>query len=90
MKVPKDKIKVNIFCVDGSIVSGFVYVSEGLRLLDFMNHELTEFVVVTEAQFQGIKEVHSFKLLMALSKQKHIIILNKHSIKWIEEVGRSD
>ncbi|MDP2924307.1 MAG: hypothetical protein Q8O30_11435 [Candidatus Omnitrophota bacterium] len=85
MKIPKERVKVNIFCNDGTFVRGFVHISEGLRLLDFINHESATFVVVTEAEFQNLKEVHSFSLLMALSKRKSTIILNKSSIKWIEE-----
>lgn len=90
MKVPKDKIKVNIFCIDGTFVRGFLYISEGLRLLDFMNSEGAGFIVVTDAYFQNIKEIHSFQLLMAMNKRKSTVILNKAAIKWIEEVERSE
>jgi hypothetical protein len=90
MKIPKEKIKVNIFCVDGTFVKGFLYISEGLRLLDFMNSEGAGFIVVTEAEFQNLKEVHSFQLLMALNKGKSTVILNKSAIKWIEEVEKGE
>lgn len=89
MKVPKDKVKVTISCVDGTFVKGFVYVSEGLRLLDFMNSTDAGFIVVTDAAFQNIKEVHSFQLLMAMNKKKSVIVLNKSAIKWVEEAGKS-
>jgi hypothetical protein len=90
MKVPKEKVRVNIFCVDATVVKGYIYVSEGLRLLDFMNSENAGFVVVTEAEFQNIKEIHSFQLLTAMNKKKSTVILNKSAIKWIEEVGKGE
>jgi hypothetical protein len=71
-------------------VKGFLYISEGLRLLDFMNSEGAGFIVVTEAEFQNLKEVHSFQLLMALNKGKSTVILNKSAIKWIEEVEKGE
>ncbi|MCM8787398.1 MAG: hypothetical protein NC935_05015 [Candidatus Omnitrophica bacterium] len=84
MKIPKNKIKVNIVCIDGSFIRGFMHVAEGLRLLDFLNNTSENFIAVTEALYQNINEVHSFKLVFQLSKKKDIIFLNKNSIKWLE------
>jgi hypothetical protein len=86
MKVPKEKRKVNILCTDGSFVKGFVHIAEGLRVLDFFNDLNENFIVVTEAQFQNIKEVHSFQLVLDLNKKKGTVILSKAAIKWVEEI----
>lgn len=86
MKVPKEKHKVNIFCLDGSFVTGFVHVPEGLRVLDYMNEQKEQFLIVTEARFQNIREVRSFQLIAELQKKRGVVFLNKTSIKWVEEI----
>ena len=86
MRVEKEKHKVRIMCIDGSIVIGFVHVDPGLRIIDFVDDQKTRFIAVTNAEFQNIGQVHSFKLVMEMKKKKNTIILNKTSIRWIEEV----
>jgi len=85
MKVPKIKCKVCVFCIDGSFAKGYVYIDEGFRLIDYLNAMKGDFLVMTEAEFQNVKEVHSFQLLNFLTKKRATIFLNKQSIKWIEE-----
>ncbi|UCC94283.1 MAG: hypothetical protein JSW40_05590 [Candidatus Omnitrophota bacterium] len=88
MKVPTDKKKVNIFCSDNSFVTGIIHVPQGLRLLDHFNNANENFLVVTEAFFQNLREVHSFKLVKELKKQRSTVILYKSCIKWIEELKK--
>ena len=47
MRIEKEKRKVNIVCVDGSLVKGFVHMHPGLRLQDFINDSKKHFIVVT-------------------------------------------
>lgn len=86
MRVEKEKRKVNIICTDKSIVTGFVHIDPGLRIMDFINRVNEPFVIVTNAEFQNIGEVHAFKLYNELKKKRKTICLNKASIKWIEEL----
>ncbi|MDD5583519.1 MAG: hypothetical protein PHV55_00485 [Candidatus Omnitrophica bacterium] len=86
MKVPRVKHKVKIICTDGSFVTGFVHVAEGLRVLDFFNDQQLNFIAVTDATFQNLREVHSFKLVNDMYRKKETIFLNRESIKWVEEI----
>jgi spore coat polysaccharide biosynthesis predicted glycosyltransferase SpsG len=86
VKIEKRELKVNIICEDGSLVKGVVHIGPGERLLDFMNDEKEDFIPVTKAEFYNIKEVHSFRLFNEMSKKKPVVILNKLSIKLIEEI----
>ena len=61
MRVEKEKRKVNIVCSDKSVVTGFIHINPGQRVMDFINHE-ERFIVLTNAVFQNIGEIHAFKL----------------------------
>ena len=87
MKIEKEKHRVNIICRDGSVIKGFVHVDPGLRVIDFFNNPKTAFLAVTEAEFYNIEELKSFKLLSASTKKGEVVILNKTSIKLVEETG---
>jgi len=86
MKIPKERVKVRIICQDGSLLLGYIYIPEGLRILDFLNDKEEKFIIVTDCFFQNIAEVHSFKLINELTKKRGAIFLNKDAIKWIEEL----
>ncbi|MFH1875596.1 MAG: hypothetical protein ABH865_01730 [Candidatus Omnitrophota bacterium] len=86
MKIPREKHKVKIICTDGSFIIGFVHVAEGLRVLEFFNDIKGNFIAVTDASFQNLHAVHSFKLVSEMAKRKEVILLSKESIKWVEEV----
>ena len=88
MRVEKEKRKVNIVCNDGSFVIGNLHINPGERLFDHVNDAKEPFVVVTEAQFHNIGLVHSFKMYNDMVKKNKAVILNKSSIKWIEEIDR--
>ena len=85
MKIEKEKHKVTIVCMDKSVVRGYLHLDPGIRLSDFVNREKEQFIVLTEAIFQNIGEIHAFKLYSELSKKKGTILLNKDAIKWVEE-----
>jgi hypothetical protein len=85
MRVDKEKHKVNIVCQDRSVISGFVHINPGERVMDFINHE-EQFIIITNATFQNIGEIHAFKLYNELSKKRNVICLNKSAVKWIEEL----
>jgi hypothetical protein len=87
MHEEKKACKVNLFCVDGSFVNGYVHIAQGLRLFDFLNSTNEEFIVVTEARFQNLSEIRSFKLVTDLHKKKRTVFLNKNAVKWVEEVN---
>jgi hypothetical protein len=86
MKIEKDKRKVNIVCMDKSIITGFIYVDPGLRVIDYMNRLTDPFIIVSNAELQNLGEIHAFKLYNELKKKKNMICLNKASVKWIEEL----
>ncbi len=86
MKIEKDKRKVNIVCEDGSLIKGFVHINPGERMIDFINDAKEAFIAVTEVEFYNIKEIHSFKLFSEMTKNKKAIVVNKISIKLIEEL----
>jgi hypothetical protein len=86
MRVEKEKRKVNIICLDKSIITGFIHIDPGLRIMDFINRANESFIIVTSAEFQNIREVKAFKLYNELKKKRTTICLNKSSVKWIEEL----
>ena len=86
MRVEKEKKKVDIVFHDQTLVKGFVYTNPGERILDFLNDEKENFIAVTNVEFFNVKEVHSFKLYGEFTKKRSTILLNKHSIKWMEVV----
>jgi Family of unknown function (DUF6812) len=90
MKVPTVKYKVSIVCGDGTFAKGCVHVPQGLRLLDYINDTKERFIAVTDAKFSNIGEVHSFKLYAEYRKTKKVVILNKQSVKWIEELTKDE
>jgi len=90
MKIPTSKIYVAIVCRDGTFAKGYVHVPQGLRLLDYLNDTKERFIAVTDAKFSNIKEVHSFKLYAEYKKTKKVIILNKDSVKWVEEISKNE
>ena len=54
----------------------------GERIIDFINDTRETFIALTNIQLYYVK---SFKLSGKLVEKKDFIILNKNSIKWIEE-----
>ena len=86
MAVEKEKRKVNIICLDKSIITGYIHIDPGLRIKDFINRPNEYFIIVTSAEFQNIGEIHAFKLYNELRKKRNTIFLNKASVKWIEEL----
>ncbi len=85
MRIEKEKRKVNIICEDGSLIKGTVHINPGERLIDFVNDDKEDFIIVTEVEFYNIKEIHSFRLLEEIRKKRNMIVLNKASVKLIEE-----
>ncbi|MFA5145307.1 MAG: hypothetical protein WC723_04825 [Candidatus Omnitrophota bacterium] len=69
MKVEKEKHKVCITCIDGSLVNGFVYINPGERITDFLNDQKKNFIAITESD-----------------KKANAVIVNKSSIRSVEEV----
>ena len=86
MRIEKEKIMVCITCQDGSLIEGFVHALPGERLFDFINDDKEKFIVVSDAEFSIPKKISSFRLSSGKKKKKNLIILNKSSIKSIEEL----
>jgi hypothetical protein len=86
MRVEKEKRRVNIICHDGYVIRGNVHINPGERTLDFINDARETFIAVTHVEFYYIKEPHAFNLLSKLLAKKDFIILNKSTIKLIEEI----
>jgi hypothetical protein len=83
MKIEKDKRKVCIICEDGTLVTGTVHINPGERLLDFFNDQKETFIPVTESEVCNPEEKDKSQILC---KKKDTIILNKTSIKFVEEL----
>lgn len=49
MRVEKEKRKVNITCLDNSLIKGFVHINPGERIIDFINDQKENFIAVTES-----------------------------------------
>ena len=82
MKIEKEKCKVRIFFQDGSSMKGYIHINLGERIIDFINDNRETFIALTSIQMYYVK---SFKLSGKLVEKKDFIVLNKNSIKWIEE-----
>jgi hypothetical protein len=90
MKVPKEKHRVSIVCTDRTVLQGIIFVDEGLRVSDFLNATRDRFIIVSEASFSNLGKM-SFHLNKAvLSKKAGTVILNKLSIKWMEDLGKHE
>lgn len=85
MRVEKETRKVNIICGEDLFVKGFVHINPGERLIDFFNDPKETFIAITSAEFCGLGEVKSFKLIGQIMKKKNAVLLNKASIKLVEE-----
>jgi hypothetical protein len=90
MRVPTVKFQISIVCRDGTFAKGYVHVPQGLRLLDYLNDTKERFIAVTNAKFSNIGEIHSFKLYAEYRKAKKVVILNKESVKWVEELNKDE
>jgi len=86
MRTGKNRQRVNIVCNDGSSIKGSVYLNEGERMLEFMNDQRENFIAITEAELYQLEELQSFRLATKLTAKKKFIVLNKTSIKWVEEI----
>ena len=85
MKQPTTKRKVNVICVDRTVVKGMIHVPEGLRVIDFLNEAKNNFIVITNSQFSNIGEL-PFRLDKEIfNKDRGTIFINKSSVKWMIE-----
>ena len=85
MRVEKEKHEVIIIGQDDLLVKGFVHINPGERIIDFFNDSKESFIAVTSAEFCNLKEIKSFKLINQIMKKKNTVILNKSTIKLVEE-----
>ena len=88
MLVEKDRYLVNIFCVDGSFIKGLIHVSPGLRILDSLNSQKDNFVAVVNAEIFNLREGELEALGMTSHEKGQTIILNKSTVKWMEEIKK--
>ena len=85
MRIEKQQVPVRIYCDNGILIRGLIYIAEGQRVLDFANDVDDAFIPVTKIEVfftKGAKVVRAKSKLMA---EKEVIILNKTMIRWIEE-----
>lgn len=82
MKVIKEQREVEIVLVDGNILTGKVHINPGERIFDFINDSREDFIVVSETHF--LKKPVGY--IQNKNTSENTIILNKTSIKWLEEV----
>lgn len=87
MRIEKEKRRVNIVCTDGFLIKGFVHLSPGQRILDFINDPKRDYIPVTVVEIYYIKEARFLKLEPKLLIKKDVVILNTKTIKWIEEIN---
>jgi hypothetical protein len=86
MKIEKEKRHVQIICDNDFLIKGYVHINPGERIIDFLNNERGSFIVVTEAEFYGISRMRSFRLFKKVGKNSKLVLLNKQSIKIMEEL----
>jgi hypothetical protein len=86
MKVEKEKHDVVIYCLDGSMIKGYVHINPGERVIDFINDSKENFIAVTKTECQSFQEVKSFRLVGKFKCKKELLLLNKGAIKYIEEI----
>jgi hypothetical protein len=83
MKIEKDKRKVSIVCQDGSLISGYVHIFQGERLMDFINDQKETFIPVTNCAFINSKQMKVFHLFGR--RTKDTVLLNKSAILFVKE-----
>jgi hypothetical protein len=84
MKIEKDRRKVSIVCQDGSIISGYVHIFQGERLMGFINDTKEAFIPVTNCTCYNSKQVKLFQVFS--KKSKDTVLLNKSAILFMKEV----
>lgn len=84
MKIEKDRRRVSIVCQDGSLISGYVHIFQGERLMDFINDNKETFIPVTNCTFINSKQVNVFRVFSR--KTKDTMLLNKSAILFMKEV----
>jgi len=86
MKQPTVNKRVNVICLDRTVVQGIIHIPEGLRVIDFLNETKSNFIAVTSAQFSNIGEL-PFRLDKEIfKKDRGTIFINKNTVKWMIEV----
>jgi hypothetical protein len=83
MKIDKDRRKVSIFCKDGSVISGYVHILQGERIMEFINDPKESFIPITNATLYNAKQIRLFKIFGR--KTKDTVLLNKSAILLIKE-----
>jgi hypothetical protein len=86
MKVDKDKRRVAILVREQAVVRGYIHINPGERTLDFLNDARKTFIAVTDAEFQAVASIRSFKLYTDRTKRTKVVIISKSDIKWVEEL----
>jgi hypothetical protein len=86
MRVEKEKRKVNIICKDQSVITGFIHINPGERVMDFLNRDSEAFIIVTNAEFHNVGRISAFRLYNELMKKRNTVCLNKNAIKLLEEI----
>lgn len=87
-QIGKQQIKVNVRCMDGSSVMGYVNVTPEEGILGFMNDPRLSFIALHDAEmYYEAREVESFRLIRRVAvTKKAIMIVQKTAISWLEEI----
>lgn len=86
MNIEKEKRKVNIVCIDNTSLNGVIFINPGERVSDFLNDLRRNFIVVSKVEFINGESLLFSKLKIKNKAKKELIIMNKSSVKWIEEI----
>lgn len=85
MRVEKVQIPAKIYCDNGILIVGVIHLAEGERTLDLANDQKRNFMPVTKVELYYTEGPHFVKATSDLVAKKDVIILNKSSVRWIEE-----
>jgi len=87
IKVPKQKIYVKIK-TSSSIITGYIHIMMGGRIIDYINSQINKFIPVTDADVYPLNNLSKTKL--DISGKNDVIFLNVEDIEMLTAIEAKD
>ncbi len=84
--IEMEKHRLNIICQDNCVIKCTLNLVSGERIQQYLNDPAREFVVLNDVEMYYTEELRSFKLLAKSIVKMPQMIMNRATIKWIEEI----
>ena len=82
LRIPKQKIYVKIKTIS-SVITGYIHVISGSRIIDYVNSQVNKFIPVTDAEVYPLKS--EIEPGLDISGKNEVVFLNVEDIEMITE-----